>query len=186
MAEEKLTVPAAPARVELAPYKPTPKFVLSVRLFEIVCGLVVLITLGVTAAESKKLGEGIPNWVIYGLVLSSVSTVVSALVLFFDRSTKFALIQGLLSNIFLVAYITYTALGAVHTPAFEKCTDYAKDEENRCSAPKAAEFFSFCVVFAFGFSTFGGYFAWWDARRKKKERDAISKAETATTTVNES
>jgi len=167
-------------------YKPSPKFVLSVRLFEIICGLVVVITLAITAEEAKKLGLDIPSWVIYGLVLSCVSTVVSASVLFFDRSTKFAFAQGILSNIFLVAYIVYTAIGAVHTPTSEKCSSYSKEAENMCAAPKAAEFFSFCVVFAFGFSALAGYFTWWDARRKKRERDASSSAETATADANES
>ncbi|CAG8491038.1 5116_t:CDS:1 [Ambispora leptoticha] len=163
MATHEKHDPSMIPKSSLDQYQPSRKFVSGVRYFEIICGIIAVITLGTTAGGHKQLYDNIPNWVIYGLVVSCTGTVISTISII-DTNLKYALLEGLTSFIWSCAYLVYVVFGAINTPADQDCSNFHGWERTTCSSPKAAEFFAFIAVFAYGFSAATAYRVWF-ARR---------------------
>ncbi|KAF0491416.1 hypothetical protein F8M41_021823 [Gigaspora margarita] len=163
------------------PYKPSPRYILGVRIFEALASLSIIICVAIAADYHKILFNhglnydgslfnasnnsgfddynGIMPWLVYGLVLS-VTSFVTSTIFMFDCEVKLSLVQGVTSIIFCAGYVVYIVIGALNTPTWIDCEslndqsggDMTTAMRNRCSAPKAAEFFAFVAAFAYCFS----------------------------------
>ncbi|CAG8481752.1 13437_t:CDS:2, partial [Dentiscutata erythropus] len=164
------------------PYKPSSSYVLGIRIFEALSSIAIVISLAITAAyhnilynnginyDGSKFGssndsgfdhDGVMPWIIYGLVIS-VTSFVTSTIFMLDREVKFSLLQAVTSIIFCAGYVAYIVVGALNTPTWLDCSsidsssgadaDLIGAMSNRCSAPKAAEFFAFVATFAYCFS----------------------------------
>ncbi|RIB11088.1 hypothetical protein C2G38_2042962 [Gigaspora rosea] len=163
------------------PYKPSPSYILGVRIFEALASLSIIICIAIAAAYHKILFNsglnydgsrfnapnnsgfddynGVMPWLVYGLVLS-VTSFVTSTIFMFDREVKLSLVQGATSIIFCMGYVAYIVVGALNTPVWIDCEslndqsggDMTTAMRNRCSSPKAAEFFAFVAAFAYCFS----------------------------------
>ncbi|CAH1768144.1 13786_t:CDS:1, partial [Entrophospora sp. SA101] len=146
-------------------YKPSPSFQLGVRLFEFICNLLAVCLMAVTASGEQQLRNEIQYWVIIGLVVSTVGTVVSGIFLC-ERQLRFPLVETITSSLLAVGHTTFVTVGALNTPHEIKCEEYPSDLEIvTCDSPKAAVFFSFVAIMCYGFSALSA-FRYWNDRRK--------------------
>ncbi|CAG8475118.1 18004_t:CDS:1 [Acaulospora morrowiae] len=124
--------------------------------------------------------SGVLYWMTLGLVISCVGFAYSLLSCF-DRQFRIPLLQALISFVLCAGFVVYVVYGAINTPYEFKC--YGLDEEewiknkqagystiltaqnNRCAAPKAAEFFAFVATFSYAFSACVGIKVWLDRKR---------------------
>ncbi|CAG8727875.1 37267_t:CDS:2 [Gigaspora margarita] len=124
------------------PYKPSPRYILGVRIFEALASLSIIICVAIAADYHKILFNhglnydgslfnapnnsgfddynGIMPWLVYGLVLS-VTSFVTSTIFMFDREVKLSLVQGVTSIIFCAGYVVYIVIGALNTPTWIDC-----------------------------------------------------------------
>ncbi|CAG8666484.1 8484_t:CDS:1 [Acaulospora morrowiae] len=124
--------------------------------------------------------SGVLYWMTLGLVISCVGFVYSFLSCF-DRQFKIPLLHAIISFVLCVGFVVYVVYGAMNTPYEYKCYELGEEEwiknkqdgysaiqaaqNNRCAAPKTAEFFALVATFSYAFSAWVGIKVWFDRKR---------------------
>jgi len=131
---------------------PSTATIVGTRIFEVVCNLLTICLLAVTASGHQQLYSFIPHWITVGLVVSVVGTVVSATFII-EHQLKYPLLEVITSLLLSIGHLSFVIKGALNTPTNVECYNLpTRLDKDTCSSPKAAVFFSFVALMSYMFS----------------------------------
>src|SRR4051812_12245639 len=135
-------------------------FILGVRLFEIICGTLIVCLLAMTVATHQRLYnygknysgihsvDSIPLWIILGIIVSIIGIFISTIFVI-NRIIRFSLVEFISSIIMIIAYNVILVLGIMNTPYKDECYKSTEIRRVRCVAPKIVIFFSFIAIISY-------------------------------------
>jgi len=143
---------------------PSTATVVGTRIFELVCNLLTICLLAVTASGHQQLYYFIPHWITIGLVVSVVGTVVSTIFII-EHQFKYPLIEVFTSLLLSIGHLSFVIKGALNTPTDVECYHLLTQlDKDTCSSPKAAVFFSFVALMSYIFSASSALKYWYKMR----------------------